>query len=259
MPPEENTQQTDPNAGNTGQPPQEGGQPSDDQFRAAVEAEVAGLKRSNEELKAEKVEAFKARDEMRAIYEKLGGEDGVTSLLKMRENLQNDELGRLLSDGKHEEWYDRRVAAMRQDHENQISSLNEALVKEQKQRELSEGKLRSTILNAEVLRAASALGVVPEAGPDVMLRAERDFTYDPERDQLVIRDENGGVVFGKDGANPKGIAEWLEEQKPTARHWWPASKGGGAGGSGEPASESSEMPKDFKAYRAARRKQQGLD
>ncbi len=222
---------------------------------AAVETATEGLKNTNTALKTEKTELKTKFDTLNGHFETLGGDDGIKALLAIQERFSKDEQGKLLSEGKYDEWYEQRTDALRADHANQLEQIEKKFTDSNSRAEALESKLRQTVLRADVLSAAKDASVKPEAVADVQLRAERAFSFDQERDMLVIKDEAGGVLFGKDGKTPKSVAEWLVEQKETARHWWPDSQGGGAGGSGDPAGggtkDLSQLPyPEFKRERA---------
>ena len=235
-----------------------GGDGGDDvktQIAAAVETATEGLKNTNAALKTEKTELKTKFDTLNGHFEKLGGDEGIGALLAIQERFSKDEQGKLLSEGKYDEWYEQRTDALRKDHANQIEQVEKKYTDSNSRAEALESKLRQTVLKADVLSAAKDASIKPEAVADVQLRAERAFSFDQERDMLVIKDEAGGVLFGKDGKTPKSVAEWLDEQKETARHWWPDSQGGGAGGSGDPAGggtkDLSSLPyPEFKRERA---------
>lgn len=223
-----------------------------------VQEEAARMKAQNAELLDEKKKTSATLKTLQGQFDGLGGDEGIKSLVEMRKRLENDEVGKLLAQGKHEEWFEQRAAALKKDHLKQVEGLTGNVEKEKTARTALETKLRQTVLKSEVTAAAAKAGIKPEAIVDVQLRAERAFTFDTERDMLVIRDAGGGVVIGKDGKNPKSLGEWLDEQKEDARHWWPESKGGGAsgsgGGGGADSKDLSKVPFDqFKAERAKQR------
>jgi hypothetical protein len=226
---------------------------------AAVDKSVSGLKSTNAALKDEKTAVKKQLDGMTAQFDALGGEEGIKTLAEFQKKLASDESTKLLADGKHEEWFDRRTAALRKDHENQLEALNEKLVVADDAVKKADGRLIKQVLKADVLSAAKDAGTVAEAASDIQLRAERAFKWDGEREALVLHDEEGGVLFGKDGKSPKGVSEWLTEQKESARHWWPPSKGAGADGSGDAGGDKgdediSQLPYDeFAKKRAAQK------
>lgn len=92
-----------------------------------------------------------------------------------------------------------------------------------------------------------------------MLNADAMFTQSSEHKGMVIKDEDGGVVFGKDGKSPKTIVEWLEEHRDSGhkRHWFGASKGAGADGNlrgGERADEDLSEVTSVKDWRDKRKK-----
>lgn len=228
------------------------------QVAAAVEKETANLKEFNQKIIAEKRQLENDFKGLKGTLDKLGGDDGITSLLNMKKNLEKDEVGKLLAEGKHEDWFEKRAASLKRDHENQMKKLASDLEKAQETNQLLDGKLRGTVLRAEVLSAAKDSQVLASAVSDIQLRAERAFTYDTERDMLVVKDENGGVLFGKDGTSPKSVAEWLDEQKDDARHWWPASQGSGASGSGDSGGSGGDAnldKADMATYRKKRMEQ----
>ena len=150
---------------------------------------------------------------------------------------------------------------MRKDHENQIETLNTKLADAGDAVQKAEARLIKQVLKADVLSAAKDAGTVPEAAADIQLRAERAFKWDAEREQLVLHDDEGGVLFGKDGKSPKGVREWLDEQKEASRHWWPPSKGAGADGSGDAGGDKgdediSQLPFDQFAKKRTEQKRQ---
>jgi len=234
---------------------------------AMIAKEVGGLKNTNSALKAEKSETAKALKAMQDQFASLGGAEGITKLSEFQKKLGEDESTRLLSEGKHEEWFDKRTSALRKSHESELGSVAQERDEAVSKADKAISKLHQTLLKAETLSAAKDSGTVKEAAADIQLRAERSFTWDEERDALVIKDEDGDTVLSKDGKSPKSVAEWLDEQKESARHWWPASKGAGAGGSGEGGRSGEEdiSTADFETFAAkrmaqkeARKKTQGF-
>lgn len=235
---------------------------------AAIEKSVSGLKSTNAALKDEKTAVKKQLDGMQAQFDQLGGEEGIKTLSEFQKKLNADEGTKLLADGKHEEWFDRRTEALRKDHENQLGTLNEKLAVADDAVKKADARLVKQVLKADVLSAAKDAGTVAEAAVDIQFRAERAFKWDAEREALVLHDDEGGVLFGKDGKSPKGVSEWLDEQKEQSRHWWPPSKGAGADGSGDAAGKKgdediSQLPYDEFAkkrtvQRLAKEKERGF-
>lgn len=227
------------------------------QIDAAVQKAVEPIKTNRDSILTEKREMKTALDAALLQVEKLGGSDGIESLLSLKERLEKDELGRLIADGKHDEWFDTRTSAMRADHENQLGGVQTKLEEAETRAQAAELRYTGLRVENEVRTACSkSEGFVESAIGDALLRATSVFAYDAERG-VVIKDENGGVTLGKDGSTPKSVSEWLEEQKETLRHWWGQSQGAGLDGStggGGPRDASMEAvgkmtADEYKEYR----------
>lgn len=230
------------------------------QVRKELEQEYAGLKTNRDAVLAEKRELKEKLAGIESVIAAAGGSEGIQKLQELKARLEKDEIGALLAEGKHEEWFDKRTGRMRSEYEQQIAKLNEELEAERSGRSAAEKARTDLMLETSVRAAAGKLGVVDSAVSDAILRARGVFSFDPERNALVIRDENDGAVLGKDGKTPMQVDEWLESQRESARHWFPPSKGAGAtgahggGSAGEP--DVSKMSRD--EY-AEWRKQKGMD
>ncbi len=212
------------------------------QIATAVEAATAGLKKNRDDVLAEKKVLA---DQMKVLNDQvttLGGADGIKVLLETREKLQGDEMGKLLADGKYDEWYDQRTAAMRTDHQNQLNALTTKMEEAVEGRSQAEARWNDTILETEIRAACSKAGVVDSAVQDAHYHAKALFVHDVDTSTFLIKDKAGGTVIGKDGTTPKSMTEWLEEQKEVCRHWWPPSEGAGANGNlnGAPGAPNQE-------------------
>lgn len=205
----------------------------DDPVKKAVEAATSGLKKNRDEILAEKralqEQLDKAKND-RKFYEELGGEDGVKKLLDFKKKLEKDESTKLLAEGKHDEWFDKRTAALRGEYEQKLTKQAELLTEREQQLAATNDRLARVMIQNDVQNAARTAGVVPSAVADIELVAMNTFEFDPEHDRHVIKDKDGVVLLGKDGQNPKSLGEWLDEQKESRRHWWPQSQGAGAAG-----------------------------
>ena len=179
--------------------------------------------------------------------------------MAMRENLEKDERTKLLAEGKHDEWFDQRTEALRANHTNIMDGLTQNLTAAEERAQLAETRYTGLILENGTRSECAKAGVIDSATEDVLFRVRATFQYDPDLGIPVIKNADGGIVLGKDGSNPKGIGEWLEERKVDARHWFPASTGGGINGGGPggggPAAASMEAigrmtSAEYKAWRS---------
>ena len=241
-----------------------------EQIAAAVKEQTAGLKKTNSELKAEKKTIQEELEKFKTLGEQidalggiealkgLGDAETIKRLSELRKRFEADEQGKLLGEGKYDEWFDRRTEALRKDHASQLKKYEEKLAQRDEELSIATNALHSKVLETEVSSACNTVGVDPGAFLDVQLRAERTFKYDLERKIPVMRDKDGGIVFGKDGKTPKTITEWLEDQKEVSRHWWPASRGGGATGSTPGNRVDGDLSNlDMRQY-AEKRREQGF-
>ncbi len=218
------------------------------EFQKRLDDATAGLKRTNEALKAEKADVKRRLDEMSSMLESLGGVQGLKQLQSLHERFSQDELGRLWKDGRTDEYFERRAKSLREEHARQLQHLEGRATS-------AEGRLQTMLVKTAVQAAAIKAGVEPTAIEDVELHADKKFSFDAERGQLILKDADGALVFGADGKSPKTVEEWLDEQREPRRHWWPASKSGGASGSGSAAAggfnKYSNNPREYRRQREA--------
>lgn len=204
------------------------------QVQKLIDRATEGLKNTNKALKAEKQTLADRQTDFLKQFDTLGGADGVKRLLEQQAALSKTEEGKLLTEGKHQEWLDLKTASMRKEHENQMKALADQLAGKDTTVSTLASKLHRKTLSVDVARAmaeAKTRADSPSLQDDILNAAEKVFTYDVDRDAMVIKDEDEGVVFGKDGKTPKSVTEWLLEQQESRRHWWGESVGGGARGS----------------------------
>lgn len=202
------------------------------QIDAAVEAATAPLRANRDTILEEKRTLKQQHESLQKTIKALGGDEGIRALVATRERLQTDELGMLLADGKYEEWYEKKTSAMKADHTNQITALEEKVQTAETKAEASVKRLSKMFLRNEIGAAARNLKTVQEEAviDDICRLAEESFSFSEEHDRCVIKDSGGGILPGKDGKTAKTTDEWLEEQKKIRRHWWPPSKSGGVEG-----------------------------
>jgi hypothetical protein len=145
-----------------------------------------------------------------------------------------DENTKLLAEGKHEDWFNRRTESMKRESEKQLQNMAQQLEERDAKARKAEEKLQSYVLERELSRACHAADIKDE-GPqqDALRLAKEAFTFDADQDRFVLKDRDGTIVYGSDGRTPKTMEEWLKEKQtsPLHRHWWPETRGTGANGS----------------------------
>lgn len=229
-----------------------------DQIRKELEQEYSGLKANRDEVLSEKRQLKEKLEGIEAVIASAGGSDGIKALQELKARLEKDEIGTLLTQGKHEEWFEKRTARMRSESEQQVRKVTEELEKERKLRTVAEQARTDLLLETAVRAAAGKLGVIDSAVSDVILRARGAFSFDQERGVLTIKDEHGAAVLGKDGKTPMPVDEWLDSQKESARHWFPPSKGAGATGAVGAGAGQPDLSKMSLADYAKWREENGL-
>lgn len=241
---------------------------SESMIKQAVAEATKSLSANRDQILAEKRQLKERLDELSGTVESLGGPEGIKSLAEMRQRLEKDEMGKLLANGEYEDWYEKRTAALRGDYEQKLEATEQRARELEQEREQALTRLNDKVFEIEMLSACADTGVLDSARVDALNRARGVFTFDPQHNKLVIKDQDGVVLLGKDGKTPKGPSEWLEEQKSDARHWWPGSAGVGAKGSlggdaGDPSADAEQMGRmsmeDYKKTREKRGMKTGFD
>lgn len=115
-----------------------------------------------------------------------------------------------------------------------IGPLERSIIKLTKERDdsLGEGlKLNNEIVTGKIelaiRSAAEKAKVLPTAIQDMVMRGRPQFELVEENGKLSVITKEGAALTP--GLNPDG---WVEELKNEAPHYWPASVGAGANGSG---------------------------
>ena len=227
----------------------EGGGDSDGGEGAGITVEdlqkqLNALKTTNENLKSEKKGLKEKVDSLGKVsqtFEKLGGEEGISKLVKYQESIEKDEMLRLLADGKHDEYIERRTEGLKKSHQNELSKREESIKALEERAVKSEKALELLRIDIDVREACRKCeGFEDSAIPDAIMLANSKFAYDPETQRPVMLDEDGGIIYGNDAKTPLSIAEWLlslQEDKP---HWWGETKGAhGKSGRGKKGSDLS--------------------
>lgn len=170
---------------------------------AAVEAATAGLKGKNQELLG-KLGKFKGADP-----------DAVQRILAA---IGDAEEAEMLKAGNIDGVVDRRVTAMREQHEQQLATI--------KQRAEAQA---AKLLRAAISEQAARTGAPPHTVELMIYRAEAEgWTVDDQGE--VVQRRGGETVFGKDGRTPLRAADWLEAQRTKTPEAWGKAQGAGASG-----------------------------
>lgn len=194
----------------------------DGKFRLDVDGyeDPAGLKSA---LQAERENA-KAATRQANAWKALGKTPEEIQALLQR--LETDEDTRLLADGKVDEVISKRTERMKADFDKNLSTAHA----ERDQHAARAKAFEAKVLDNAVLAAATKAGLHQHAIDDALFRGRAMFRLNENGDAVAL-DDGGNVLLGKDGKTPFTPAEWLEDMKEKAPHWFPApASGGGAQG-----------------------------
>lgn len=205
---------------------------------AAVAEATAGLKAKNEELIAA---SKKTKDQLKA-WEGLDPAR-VRSLL---DQVENDEVLKLHTEGKHDDAYNKRMEKERSTWQSKLDALTGEATTYKTKAEQLENQVRDLVIDQQVLTSFVAEKGLETAAPDVVLRAKSAFKI--EDGVPIARDAKGEIIRGATG--PITIKEWIASLKTTAPHLFPGSSGAGAGG-GKGGSAGSDIDAQMEAAAAA--------
>jgi hypothetical protein len=121
-----------------------------------------------------------------------------------------------------------RVRAMRAEFDGQVKALTTKNGELESLAQATVSKYHRSVIDRSIFDAAIKAGIREEALPDIQLRAGMVWGLN-EKEELIAS-SNGTVIYGKDGAKPLTVAEWLDELREKASHLFKGSSGGGAGG-----------------------------
>lgn len=183
------------------------------------------IDRLNQSLEAER-QAHEQTKQKFSPWAEMDHEDVISKLDKYPE-LEAAAADKL-DDAKIDEIVERRVDGT---IKSRTAPIDRARIAAEKERD--ELREENTVLKAEkskriihdsVREALTKAKVLPEAFEDALMLAERIFEI--QEDGTLLTKDQVGVSPGIDPSS------WLTEIQDRRPHWWPASQGGGSGGSG---------------------------
>lgn len=195
----------------------------------ALQSSITALEGNNAKLVTEKKAEHDAARLLKDQIDALGGEEEIGKLQAARQEADKAAALQQLVDGNFDEFTsaitEKATAGLNKQLADALA-LNETTAGE---RDAMSDRYNSKLVDIDVRDAAVKAKVHPAAIEDIVARAQAQFTV--VDDAIGVYDENGLRQVGKDGKQAYSPADWLEEQREAAPHWWPESQGGGAGGS----------------------------
>lgn len=201
-----------------------------------VQERTSGLVKNRDEILAEK---RRIEEEHKSFRSKFGDRD-PDHVAKVFEQFQSEEERKLIAEGKFDEVFNRRAESLKQNHEKQVKSLSEKLDLTTKQATELTKKINELTIGRALTEAAVKAGVVPSAIEDLILRGKNVFSLN-DKFEIQAVDANGVPRTAKDGVTPIDPETWIEGLKEVAPHYFPTSRGAGAGGSNPNVQQSGDV------------------
>lgn len=185
---------------------------------AAIEEATSGLKSKNQEL----LESLNTTKKNLKNWEGLDPQE----VRGMMDRISQDDELRLLSEGKHEEAWAKRLDKVSATHQAQLEQVNSQAEEFKTKAQQLEERVRDLVIDKEVMGRFIAEKGKEAATQDVVLRAKAAFKI--EDGTPIARDENGEIIRGANG--PITVDEWVSALKQSASHLFQGSQGAGAEG-----------------------------
>lgn len=185
---------------------------------------------NNIEVRRQLTEAETAMADYRALGEDPKAlQEEVSELRKLKQRLSDNEL---VDKKGWDQALSQRTEQMKQTLEGQINALKEQTQTFQKERDAAVAENKRIVVSGEITRAAVAAGVLPDAIPDLLSRADRSgWTRNDKGEVVLFDDKTNSFVYGSNGVDYITPEEWVLSLKQSARHFFNLPFGGGASGS----------------------------
>lgn len=168
-------------------------------------------------------------NEKKQIQKELRNFDGLDadSVKSMMAKLEESEEARMIAEGKMDDVLAKRTERLTLDFQQQIDELTNKLNESNAGRDEMSSRYNNLVINTELRKEAEASGMIPAAIDDALNRANGVFSLS-DSGEIEARDKDGNLVVVDNKAfTPKAF---IADLKESAKHYWPPSEGGGAGG-----------------------------
>ena len=185
-----------------------------------LDVDGAADKSKLDEFRATNVTLMRERDDLRKRFEGIDP-DEVRRLAQEKRQLEE---AQQLKAGETEKVIEARVTAVRADLGKQVAGLTA-------ERDALNSRLVTIQIDQGVVEAATKRGLRATAIADITARARSVFRL--VNGVPTAFDADGKTArFGKDGASPMTLGEWIETQVSEAPHLFEPNAGSGAAGNG---------------------------
>jgi len=154
--------------------------------------------------------------ELKRSLSKFDGID-LNEVSELKKFKQDHKDSKLMDAGKLDSIIGEPTSNMKGEYEGKISELEKNL-------NLTSTRLETLLIDGDI--RAAATGIRETAIDDVLLRARQTFKL--HEGTATPFDQDGNIIYGKDGTNPMSTTEWMKGLEKSAPHLFKESSGGGA-------------------------------
>jgi hypothetical protein len=196
----------------------------------AYDLNVEGMvhKSKLDEFRANNIKANKELEQKTELLSKID----LDEYAKLKDQSQKMKDQDLIDAGKVDELVQQRTERAISEAQHRIDASAQAMEEATQRASKAEKERDSFLVETKIKDEGIAYGVRPEALPDLMARANRDFRLDPDTKTLVAMQGDQPLYNAK--SQPLQVNEWLQMTETSAPHLFKNSSGGGAsGGTGQ--------------------------
>ncbi|MDD2679510.1 MAG: hypothetical protein PHO03_01730 [Candidatus Omnitrophica bacterium] len=213
----------------------------DGKFHLDAEADPESKKKVDE-FRENNVKLMKEKEDLQKKIDSYGADP--EKVKEWQKKVQAIEDKQMIEAGKIDELVEQKVQRMRQEYENQIKALQDAVDIKNQEVSKTNNRLSEVLIDSEITKAVAGK-VRAGAMADILSRGRRVWHLD-ENGQPVPK-ENDKILYGKDGKQQMTFEEWAIVQMEVAPFLFEPSAGGGSndgrgGAAGKGAIDYSKIP-----------------
>lgn len=182
----------------------------------ALQVEGAVPKTRLDEFRNKNIELMQQMEQFKGV-----DPDKYQNLLELQRKVDES---KLVESGKVDEAVEQRVKTLQKEYDEKLNGL-------QSKYDGAQAKLEKTLLSSELQGYAIKAGAHESALDDIQSRARNVYKLVDEK--ILPLDQNGQVIYGKNGTDPMPMSEWLQGLAKDAPHLFKESEGGGSRNSGQ--------------------------
>lgn len=202
-----------------------------------LKSRIGEFRDNNIALKQE-IEKLKGQvgnsEEMKALLAKYEGIEDPDAAREALNKIKQIEEKKLIDAGQLDQVVEQRLAErtdrMRKDFEGKIDQLTKVNTEWEEKYSTTHGRLSEVLIDTALQQAVTGVAPIKKGAlQDILSRGRRVWKLN-EDGQPEARDDNGKIMYGKDGKEPITQEEWAQSLLYDAPYLFEGNAGGGAGG-----------------------------